>query len=131
MVTADQVLSPQREITAQACNQNDHHSPLQMVHFVHQITYSHLPYCKPNVFLFHNFNAKNRCTSFCCSWISLSPSFFQEHMELVGDTLRTHLLPSILIASPIPSHVRNYTCLQTLVNRPGKCTHKLKIISLI
>lgn len=34
-------------------------------------------------------------------------------MELVGDTLRTHLLPSILIASPIPSPVRNSICFDT------------------
>lgn len=115
MVAVHQLLSPQLEKISQPCKIN-HRSPLEMAHFLHQVTHSHLRASSlisaentTSVSSVTHFNAGKRCTSVCYGWISLSSSFFQEHMELVGDILRTHSLPSILTASPIPSPVRNYT----------------------
>lgn len=92
-----------------------------MAQFVHLVTHSHL-----TAFSLISTWKHNKCF-FCYGRISLSFSFFQEHMELVGDTLRTRSLPSILTASPIPSLVRNYTYLSQLWRQGGKvCTHTLK-----
>lgn len=53
---------------------------------------------------------------------------FQEHMELVGDTLRTHSLPSTLIASPIPSLVRTMfkALLQSNLTEEAEMSHRFK-----